>query len=138
MTTTATLARLLNALRAALVPLIASALQLAPRPGWASVRIALSPLAVTVVWHDAKDAEVVHFEAAGTPELAEAVEAVLSSCLAALPAARARKVRAFAARCPEAVTLLTDASVAQVHVLLDPGGEADLIELGTLTDEVIH
>jgi hypothetical protein len=79
------------------------------------------------------------YQSPGTPELAEAVAEALNGCLAALPTDRARKVRAFAAHEPGSLWLLTDANVNEAHAVLDPGGDAEAIVLGTLAvPEVRH
>jgi hypothetical protein len=129
----------LDALRAELLPIVIEARRTAPRPEWATVRVRLSPLGVSVVLHDEGDGEVGQFVAEGTPALAEAAAAALNGCLAALPADRAQKVRAFAAREPGALWLLADDHVTHVHAVLDPGGDAEAIVLGTLAvPEVRH
>ena len=102
------------------------------------MRIALSPLTVEVRRHNDGDGEVGTRYGIPTPALAEAVTTVVNSCVTALPVDRARQVGAFVAGEPATLSLLMGGDVARVHVLLDPGGDADLFELGSLSDEVVH
>lgn len=136
-TTTGTPSNTLAPLRAELMPIVLEAARTSPSAGWLSVRVNCHPLAVHVVLHDETGATGT-FVGTPTPELAETVAALLGDCLAALPLARRRAVEAYVERHPEAPVLLSDAELASVRVLLDPGGDADLLELGLVTDETRH
>ena len=129
--------QILDQLRAELLPVVREARRTAPAAGWLTVRIGCDPLSLAVVLHDDLG-ETGTFVVVPTDGLAEAVASFLSDLPAALPASQRRVAQAYVAQRPEAITLLTDAALRDLHVLLDPGGDADLIELGVLTDETRH